>query len=84
MNLQAWLELIELKLGIQGMLKIHNGKIIIPNDDVLTKKFIKENHLDDLFEFHSKTLVFKTRFLHLVGEITDRKVLTGHYFLELR
>jgi hypothetical protein len=82
-TLQEYLDLIETRLYIKGMLKLQEGKIV-PNKEVLTKKYIKETHTDDLFDFHFGRLYFKNRFMHFVSEITDRQVFAGHYSLELR
>ena len=81
--LRTFKDLIESKLGLEGMLLMANDCILVPNDKILTRKFIKENCLDDLFEYHSNTLIFKNRMLSLVSEITGRKLKTGHYFFEL-
>lgn len=82
-TLETFLEIIESRLDIKNCLKIENNTII-PNKTLLTKKYIKEHFLDDLFQYHEGKLIFSNRFMSFVSEITDRKVLTGHYSLELR
>jgi len=80
-NLEDYKNLIEARLDLKGFLKIEGDKII-PNRAVLKdKKTIVKYLVDDLFEFHFNKLVFKARFMNFVGEITDRKIKTGHYFL---
>jgi hypothetical protein len=82
LELQTYLELIEKRLAIEGCLTIFDDKII-PSKS-LTKKEIKLKMWDDLFQFHDRKLIFTNRFMSFVADITDRKVLTGHYHLELR
>jgi len=83
MNLNEYKDLIESKLDIKDTLLVDGSKIV-PNKAKLTKKAIKDLMIDDLFEYHMGKLVFKNRLMSFVAEITDRKVLTGHYFFELR
>jgi len=83
MNLNEYKDLIESKLDIKDALLVDESKIV-PNKAKLTKKAIKDLMIDDLFEYHMGKLVFKNRLMSFVAEITDRKVLTGHYFFELR
>lgn len=82
-DLHEYLKLIETRLDIMNTLTIRENKIV-PNYEVLNKTLIKENSWDDLFSYHKGKLIFTNRFMTFVGEITDRKVLTGHYHLELR
>lgn len=83
MDLNYYKVFIENALDIKNCLFVHNDKII-PNKQILTKKYIKDNLLDDLFSFHFKRLHYSHRFLRLVGEITDRQVLCGNFYLEKR
>ena len=81
MKLNEILDTIETRLGIKGTLEIKNGTIIPCS--TLSKKVISEMHIDDLFQKHSKQYVFTNRFMHLISEMFDRKVKTGHYKLTL-
>jgi hypothetical protein len=83
LTLQDYKDLIEQKLGIHDTLLVEHFRII-PNKTKLTKKFIKTNFLDDLFEYHLGKPVFKTRLLSIVAELTNRQLLTGHYHFEKR
>lgn len=83
MNIHDYKKLIEDKLDIMNCLDIRDDKII-PNSEILNKAFIKEKFLDDLFQYHKGKLIFTNRFMSFVADITDRKVLTGHYSLTLR
>lgn len=83
MLLYEYKQLIETRLDILNCLTVRDDKII-PNTEILNKPFIKERFLDDLFSYSNGKLIFTNRFMHFVADITDRKVLTGHYFLTLR
>lgn len=83
MSLYEYKKLIEDRLDILNCLTVREDKII-PNTEILNKSFIREMFLDDLFSYHQGKLIFTNRFMHFVAEITDRKLLTGHYFLQLR
>ena len=84
MTLIEYKELIETRLDIKDALLIEND-VIIPNKDFLSKKRIKDNQWEDLFQFHiNKKLYFTNRMKHFVAEITDRKLLTGNYYFEVR
>ena len=82
-ELEVYRDLIESRLDIKGALLISDNAII-PNGQFLTKGNIKRLMIDDLFEYHDRKLVFKNRLMSFVGEITDRKLLTGHYKFEMR
>lgn len=82
-TLNEFKDLIEARLDIPGTLTIE-GAEIKPNAAKLTKAAIKSMHLEDLFQFHQGELIFTTRMLNFVSDITDRKLLTGHYALTLR
>ncbi len=81
-TLAQYKDLIEIKLDIGDFLEIVDNKII-PNRRI-TNKIIKDTYTDDLFQLHNRKIVFTNRFMSLVGEITNRQVLCGHYSLELR
>lgn len=83
MNLQEFKELIETRLDIPETLTIEDHRII-PKGNKLTRNYIRDHHLDDLFSFHEGVVYFTNRFMTFVGEITDRQVLTSHYFMILR
>lgn len=83
MTITDYKQLIETRLGISNALLL-DGTKLIPNKALLTKAYIKTNLLDDLFQYHNGKLVFTNRLLHLVAELTNRQVLTGHYHLEMR
>lgn len=82
-DLKFYHELIEKRLDIMNCLILRSDRII-PNTEILNKSMIKENLWDDLFGYHNGKLIFSNRFLSFVSEITDRNVLTSHYFLELK
>lgn len=84
MDIVEYKELIEDKLDIKGTLLIQDDKII-PNKALLTKRYIKDSCLDDLFKYHVNNKVYMTnRLMSFVGDITDRQVLTDRYYMELR
>lgn len=83
MLIYEYKQLIEKRLDILNCLTVREDKII-PNTEILNKSFIRKMFLDDLFSYHQGKLIFTNRFMHFVAEITDRKLLTGHYFLQLR
>jgi hypothetical protein len=83
-TLQEYLDLIETRLDIKGMLNIYDNKII-PRKKLLTKSYIKKTHTDDLFEYMENNLYFSKRFLNLSSEITDKKLMCEDCrYLELR
>ena len=82
-DLNYYHKLIEERLDIMNCLLLR-GDRIIPNSEILNKSLIKEKLWDDLFQYYNGKLVFSIRFLTFVSKITDRNVLTSHYFLELR
>lgn len=81
-TLAQYKNIIEKRLDIADTIEIVDNKIV-PSKR-LTNKIIKDMFIDDLFQIHNRKVIFTNRFMSLVGEITNRQVLCGHYSLELK
>ncbi len=83
-KIKALKSIIESRLGIEGMLMVHNGNMIIPNKQMLTNTFIQQNYLDDLFVFPSKTPFFSKKMMAIVSEVTENNLEVTPYYFELK